>query len=700
MVLWRSGLRLGAALGGVFVGMILLVEGLGYLTWDLTPKDPEAIRQASEFESVMGRLVRAPNEVPLEGLVGKQTRPILVPDRTPRTPKQVHRVAEWPAENGRNFQEAPMLEKRVKTGDLPVVTKRLPENPLVIVPPHQIGPYGGTWTRFATGPRDVGIVEARFAYEGLVRWDPMGRKVIPNVASRWEISDGGRTFTFWLRPGMRWSDGHLFTVNDLIFWYEDVLQNKDLMPVTPRDFKRGGEVMRLEKVDDATVRFRFKEPNGLFLKKLASGRGYEMLRYPAHYMKQFHPKYVSLEKVEAMGKEVGFDVWNRYFEDRRDWRNPDIPRLWPWIIVAPPPARPAVLERNPYYWKVDPEGNQLPYIDRMTFEIYNLETINLKAMNGEMGMQGRHLQFENYPLFMENQDRGGYRVYHWPSGSGGTMSLALNLNHQDPVLKQIIHDRRFRIALSHALNRAELNEVGYFGIGQPRQISPPPSSDYYVPEYESAYIEYDPELANQLLDEMGLKRDPETGIRMRPDGEILKLFLETTQMNNRVLELVASYWTMVGVETQVKEEARQLFYERKRGLLHDAAVWGGSDEQMPVLDPRWFVPHSDESIHAVDYARWYRTDRKRGETPPPDIQRCIELFWEIEKTIDEKEQVRLFKQIIEWNRKNLWVIGVIGNMPAIYLVKNTFRNVPEVALSGWAFRAPGNTAVECYAIEE
>ena len=683
-------IKLWIALLGVFAGFVLLVQAMGYVAYSLSPRDPAAIQRASEFEAAMGRLVNAPKEgiVPLA--------PVEIPNRHPKVVGAVHRVGEW---SGGRFGEAPLLAQRVREGHLPAVSERLPENPLVIIPPQQNGPYGGTWTRFATGPRDVGIVEARFAYEGLARWDAMGQNVIPNLAVRWEIADGGRSFTFYLRKGVRWSDGHPFTVDDLLFWYEDVLQNEELTPVVPRDFKRQGRVMGLEKIDDYTVRFTFLEPNGLFLKKLASGRGYEMLRYPAHYMKQFHPRYAGLAKLEAMTENAGFELWKQLFEDMRDWRNPDIPRLWPWIVVAPPPARPAVLERNPYYWKVDPDGNQLPYIDRMTFEIFDAETINLKAINGEMGMQGRHLQFQNYPLFMEGQKKGDYRIVHWINGSAGANILALNLNHRDPVLKKVIEDHRFRKALSHALNREELNEADYFGIGKPRQVCPPPSSPFYDAEYERAYIEYDPDRANDLLDQMGLTRR-EDGLRLRPDGAPIKLYIETTSLNNRILELVASYWTAVGVQTEIKEEARQLFYERKKGLLHDVGVWGGADEQIAVLDPRWLIPFSDESVHAVDYARWYRTGKKRGEEPPKDMRRCIELFWQIEKTIDEAEQIRLMKEIIALNRKNLWVIGTVGALPSFYLVKNSFRNVPEVAMTGWAFRTPGNTAVECYAIEK
>jgi len=698
----RFKTKVTLALVGVFLGFVLLVQGLGYLSFHLSPRDPESIARASAFEAMMGQMVRAPSE----GNAGLDTPANLeealaeveIPERHPRAPVRIHSVTEWPVEKGRAFREAPLLQSRVRSGALPPVAERLPEDPLVIVPPDQLGPYGGTWTRFANGPQDVGGVEARLAYEGLVRWDAMGQKVIPNLAVRWEMADSGRVYTFWLRRGIKWSDGHPLTTADIQFWYDDVLNNTELSPVVPRDFRRGGQTAKLEILDDATIRFRFARPQGLFLMGLASGRGYEMLRYPAHYMKQFHPTYAPLDTLEAMAQEQGFDLWTQLFEDKRDWRNPEIPRLWPWVVVEPPPARPAVFERNPYYWKVDPDGNQLPYIDRMTFEIFDLETINLKAVNGEMGMQSRHLAFQNYPLFMEGREKGNYRVLHWISGSGGDNVLALNLNHQDPVLKAIFSDHRFRKALSLALKRDELNDADLFGIGKPRQMSPPPSSPFYDPEYEKAFVEYDPVEANRLLDDMGLTRGSD-GLRLRPDGDPIILYLETSSLNNRILELVASYWTAVGVKSEVKEEARQLFYQRKRGLMHDVGVWGGSDEQIPLLDPRWLIPFSDESIHAIDYARWFRADGKRGETPPDDLRRCIELFWEIEETPDQQKQIQLMQEILDLNRKNLWVIGTLGEIPTFFLVKNSFRNVPDVAMSGWSFRTPGNTAVECYAID-
>ncbi|MDP6037801.1 MAG: ABC transporter substrate-binding protein, partial [Candidatus Latescibacteria bacterium] len=404
------------------------------------------------------------------------------------------------------------------------------------------------------------------------------------------------------------------------------------------------------------------------------------------------------DSLEAIAKEEGLDLWNRLFEDKRDWRNPKMPRLWPWLVVDPPPARPVVLERNPYYWKVDPDGNQLPYIDRMTFEIYDIETINLKAINGEIGMQGRHLQFTNYPLFMENRERGGYRVLHWVAGQGGNQVLLPNLNHKDPVIRALMEDHRFRKALSLAIDRDELNEVGFFGVGTPRQMSPPKMSDFYSREYARAYVDYDADEANRLLDAVGLIQRDSRNMRLRPDGRPLKLYLEVASVSGGpVLQLVADYWTRVGVDTEIKDMARQLWLQRAHGKLHDVTVWSGSDEQIPVLDPRWFFPDDFNAFHAPGYGRWFNSDGRVGEEPPEALKRCMDIFRQIEGTADRTEQVRLFREILELNRRHLWTIGMIGEVPSIFLVSNRFRNVPDVSVTGWSFRTPGNTAVECYA---
>jgi peptide/nickel transport system substrate-binding protein len=666
---------LATQFGAVLLGLLLMILGLGRLGW---------------------RLAGSPASAPPSG---SSAQP---PNRHPVVAEGVHSVAEWPPERGRNFQEAPTLAAQTQAGRLPAVEERLPEDPLVIVPPETRGPYGGTWRRFGTHVADVGIYEYRIAYEGLLRWDAQGRNILPNLARRWTVEDDGKTFTFWLRKGVRWSDGHPFTADDMLFWYDDICRNTELTPIIADEFRRDGEPMQLEKLDDYTVRMRFKVSHGLFLKIMASGGSTAMVSCPAHYLKRFHPKYAPLAQLEAEARSRGWRFWHQLFTDKRDWRNPDIPRLWAWVIRNPPPATPIVFERNPYYYKVDPDGRQLPYLDRVAFEMHELETINMKSINGEIGMLDRHLSFQNYPLFAEHQAKGGYEVRHWIDGSGSGAVLAPNLNHKDPVLRAILGDRRFRMALSLAINRQEINEWHYLGAGVPRQVAPPPGSAFYEPEYERAYTEYDPARAGRLLDEMGLDRRDRDGVRLRPDGRPLVLHIEMTPtywVPTEVIQRVADGWSAVGVKTDLRVQARPLWQTRVLAMMHDVSVWGGADEMLPIMDPRWFFPHSDASEQAVGYARWYNSGGQRGEAPPPEIQRCMTLYRRIELTTDETEQVRLFRQIIDLNRENLWVIGVVGRIPPLVLVKNNFRNVPKAAVVGWVFRTPGNTAPECYAME-
>jgi len=690
----RVGLKF--SLTAVVLGSMITV--LAQLAWMATPHSPDQVGAAAAFEQAATLGLTDARERALGALDTK------VDDAEPSGSEVypsggVHRVGEWPSHSNVAFSQAPILKRRVEAGMLPPVSERLPHEPLVIHPPQQHGPYGGTWTRFGNGPQDVGILDDRLAYEGLVRWDAMGREAIPNLATHWKIEDEGRLYTFHLRKGVRWSDGRAFSTDDILFWYHHYLLNQDLNPIVPNDFKTRSGVMSLSAPDSFTVQMRFKETKGLFLQKLASGRSQEMCAYPAHYMKQFHEAFADPDTLKALTLAKGFDLWNKLFKDEWEWRSTGAPRLWPWIMKSPPPARPILLERNPYYWKVDPDGQQLPYIDQMSFEIFDNETINFKAINGEIGMQSRHLEFLNYSLFLEHQEKGGYRILKWIDGSSGPACLLPNLNHRDPAVRKLIENPKFRIALSHAIDRAAINEIAYFGIGEPRQISPPKSSEYYWETYAQAYTAYDPDLANRMLDEVGLTERGRGGVRLLPDGRPLSLFIETTAQNSRELEIVASNWREVGIQAEIKELARQLWTERKRALTFDVAVWGGAAGQIPTLDPRWFVPVDTNNWNAPEFGRWYMTQGEKGEAPPPQLRRAMEIWSQIESSVEVSEHKRLFRELLELNHENLWIIGMVGERPSIVVVDNDFRNVPEVAVGSWMFRTPGNTAVECYAID-
>jgi len=242
-----------------------------------------------------------------------------------------------------------MLAELVKAGKLPSVDKRVPDEPMVVKPVHAIGRYGGTWRRGFTGPGDGENGNRIVSTDKILFWDYTGTRIMPCIAKAWKISDDGRQTTITLRKGMKWSDGTPFTANDFVFWYEDVYSNKDLQPTPNPDFTINGKPGTLKKVDDVTVVFEFPEPNYLFVDILAGSTsmgggqatwqmmGRTMGAYmPAHYLKQFHPKHVAKEQLDAKVKAAGFDGWVSYIKNRWDWRlNPELPTLGPWKTVSP-----------------------------------------------------------------------------------------------------------------------------------------------------------------------------------------------------------------------------------------------------------------------------------------------------------------------------------------------------------------------------
>jgi len=603
------------------------------------------------------------------------------------------------------YGESPQLAGKVQQGQLPPVDERLPETPLVIEVWEEIGQYGGTWHRLSTSAGDAMLITSRLSYENLVRFTPDGGGMIPNICTSWEISPDGKVFTFKLRKGMKWSDGEPYTATDLVYPCEVTWKDKEQTPNFPSTWSPGGTPMVVEAVDDYTARLTFGAPYGLCMVKLASADGSWMAQAPEHYMKQFHVKYTDKAKLEAAAKAAGFEFWYQYYGNRNNYQNNlDKPVIYAWKPTVLPPKIPVVYERNPYYWKVDPEGNQLPYIDRIEFVIVeSAAVINVRAASGEVDMQFRHITFDNYPIFQDSKEKGDYRVLLWKQGLASDACLALNQTNKDEVLRAIVQDKRFRYALSLGMNRDEIIQAVYLGMAEPSQISPLPTSAHYWEEYAKWKIEYDPAQANALLDEMGLKDKDADGYRLRPDGKRLTIIFEYAPVFGawgNIGELLSAQWKQIGVDLQTKEENRELMYERKLANEHDMGVWTGSAEFNPLIDPRWFLPFSTESHHFVQYAQWWSTQGKEGIEPTGDVLKTLELYDEIKVTVDEEKQKALFRQILELNKENLWLLGVATAPPQVCIVKNNFRNVPEELVVDWHLLSPANSRVEQYFIKQ
>jgi peptide/nickel transport system substrate-binding protein len=621
-----------------------------------------------------------------------------------------------PAQFPKTFHEAPQLAELVKAGKLPPVKERLGEDPLIVKPLHDIGHYGGTWRRGFTGPADTSAGQRVNESDHLTYFDYTATKVVPNIAKAWDVSDGGRTFTFHLRRGMKWSDGHPFTADDFVFWFEDMYRNKDLVPTPSPYLATNGQQGTIVKVDDYTVRYQFSAPyhalpivmagQGPIMGHTKEGRtgmgGYA----PAHYLKPFHPKYVSQDELDRKVREAKFESWVSLFKYKNDWtRNPELPVLTPWKTVNPITTPMWILERNPYSIWVDTYGNQLPYIDRIVLTLgENLEVINLRAIAGEYDFQARHIDLQKLPVLLENQPRGGYKVYLDPSDGEG-VGLFFNMSYEaDPEIAKWIGNADFRRALSLAIEREQLNEAFFLGLGVPGSAAPAERTVYSPgAEYRTLWATYDPQRANAMLDRIGLDKKDAEGYRLRSDGKgRLRLeiqtyvgFLQSTQM----CEMIREQWKKVGIQVDVQEVERSLAYQRRdanQHQLHVDVTWG--TENMFGHHMGALFPVDGISPLGPLYGKWFASGGAQGKEPPPRMRELMEKFRQALGASGEKH-VQLGKEVWKIALDEVWVVGTVGLSPVITgvrVVKTGMGNIPERLSNGASTHSPGNNLPQTY----
>ncbi|MGW5361143.1 ABC transporter substrate-binding protein [Actinopolymorpha pittospori] len=612
------------------------------------------------------------------------------------------------AASARNGREAPTLAERVKAGKLPPVQERLPADPLTVKPNDRVGVYGGEWRSAIAGPSDAAWLQRTTGYETLMRWDLQFEKVIPNVAKEVKVEDGGSNYVFTLRRGMRWSSGEPFTADDIVFAYESVMGNTDLYPDGPPDFcKVRGKPGTIEKVDDQTVRFSFAAPNGLFLENLATLYSSDLTNLPRHYFEKFHAEFNP--DAQALAKQEGEGHWATLFQAKMDtWSNPEHPVLFPWVPVTVfGEGQRLVYERNPYYWKVDPQGSQLPYLDRLVMAVIGEpETMTLRASGGEIDMQDRTINTPvNKPVLARYRESGDFDFFDEVPTSCVTFAIALNLNHKDPVKRQIFQNRDFRVGLSLAINRQEIINVVYQRQGEPFQVAPRPDSPMYDEEMAKQYTEFDAAAANEHLDRAGFRERDNAGFRLGPDGRRITIGVEHPSgpaSQTDPLELVKGYWKQVGVELQNRPEDRSLFEERRTANQHDATTWGaeGGGKIEPILRPDWFLPSRFESInYAPLWMQWYESNGRAGERPPEIVQQQMALYRKMNETVDPDERITQMKEVLRIAKEYFYHIGISLAPPGYGIVKNNFHNVPDKMPASFIWPSPGPSNPEQYFIQ-
>ncbi|NLE57794.1 MAG: ABC transporter substrate-binding protein [Planctomycetes bacterium] len=612
-------------------------------------------------------------------------------------------ATEAPAVVASKYNEAPDLKKLVEEGKLPPVEERLPEEPLVMPVVDEIGQYGGVWRRGFLGPSDANNY-VRVVYDALARYNIDGSKVEPHLVQSWEPSEDMTAWTVHMRKGAKWSDGAPFTADDILFWYNDCLLNTDLTPALPTWIKNGdGSAALVEKVDTYTVRFTYQGPMTTFPTELAyrDGGDRSLAAFlPAHYLKQYHPNYTPQAEIDKMVSEAGAKSWIELFMIKATPpENPDRPVMAAWMPTTRISDELFILERNPYYVGVDPEGNQLPYLDEVVFKFFaDKQVLNLGAIAGELDQQDRHIDMPNYPILKESEQKGQYRVLLWPTFGGSDAMITLNQTHvKDPAIGDLLRTKDFRIALSYAIDREEIKQAAFLGLGEARQPVPAPWHPYYPgDEWARKYTEYRVDEANRLLDGIGLDQKDAEGFRLLPDGNRAIIEISVVAAFGswpEVAQLVAAQWEAVGVKTLVQVRERSLHAQMGFANELQASIWNNDTTGFPLTGAPQTDPRSNNfSAWGHLYRQWYGTDGKEGMEPPAEVKKLVGLIDEARLSSDPK-QTELLKEMFTVWVDNLYQIGTIGLTPmvqGVVVVNSKLRNVPELVANDWPLRTPGN----------
>ena len=586
--------------------------------------------------------------------------------------------------------ETPALAAAVKAGTLDPIALRVPTEPLVVdlaARGRSVGVQGGRIRTMFAQARDIRLMVA-YGYARLVGYDA-DYALQPDILDAVDIEDG-RIFTLHLRKGHRWSDGHPFTTEDFRYWWEDVANNADLAPSGPPAFMMpGGQPPEVTILDTETVRFAWPVPNPLFLPTLAQARPPFIYR-PAHYLRQFHARYTDMATLEPLIASARARNWAQLHNRRDgmyDFDNPDQPTLQPWMNTTPRNSQRYMLVRNPYYHRLDPTGQQLPYADEVEVLIAASGLFTAKLAQGEADLQARGLSFGDAAVLRRGEATGGYVTHLWTSGIASEIALYPNQNTLDPDFRALMRDRRFREALSLGVDRRAINQSLYFGLARERTTGPLEPSPFFDDELVSA--PYDPDRANALLDELGLTARSGDGTRLLADGRRLEIVVESAGERREeadAMQLLAETWAEIGI--------RLIFRPLDRDILRNTAyrgaammpVWSGWNNGIPTADypPTELAPVDQANFSWPMWGQYFQTHGKAGEPPDtPAGTRLLALFEAWNKASTSRERGQVWREMLAIHAEEQFVIGLVSRAPQPVAVSRQLRNVPEQALFAW-----------------
>jgi peptide/nickel transport system substrate-binding protein len=634
--------------------------------------------------------------------LGKLEGPVIVTD-----------AAKFP----KTFKEAPELAALVQQGKLAPVAQRIGQDPLVIQPVHGIGKYGGTLNKAIVGGlNDLSTTRFFTGPPGLLIWDYEWKTIKPNIARSFTVSPDNRTLTVQLRRGMKWSDGAPFTADDIIFWFDDILNNEEVHPGLSADISIGGKQITAEKIDDTTVRFVAPEPFPMLVDVVATpstdmghtfrhqlGRGGPYA--PKHYISKFHAKYAGKEAADRLAAEAKQTSWAANVKAKLDVRqNTDLPVIFPWIVKTPASDPTTfVIERNPYSIWVDTDGNQLPYIGTVRHAtVQSTDLLALKTTSGELDFMELQYTVAQLPILIESQTKGNYKVYLDPGQAGN--GIAVNLAYEeDPVVGELLRNVDFRRALSMAIDRDPLNETFFLGTGTPSSTAPASENKYYPgDEWRTKWAKLDLAQANQLLDKVGLTQKDAAGYRLRKDGKRLALsFMAFDEIIDQAqfAEMVKTHWQKIGVDLVIDKVSLALATERTNANTAQLTFSNVVTDE-PNFNNGFQIPGAGPTgqIMGVPYRQWLNSGGRQGKEPSAEIKQAWDLYGKMRAAATAEERIQLGKDLTKLAIDQVFAIGiVVGDLTnGIRIAKNTLGNVPARFPTTHVLRSPLTSMAQTY----
>lgn len=592
------------------------------------------------------------------------------------------------------LEETPTLVARVAAGDLPPVEARVPLTPLVVdleAQAKSYGRHGGTLRTMVSRSKDIRYMVV-YGYARLVGYNE-GLELEPDILRAVDVEADGAVYTFHLRPGHRWSDGHPFTTEDFRYFWEDVANNPELSPAGPPvALLVDGQKPQVLILDDLTVQFRWHKPNPRFLGLLAQPRPPFIYR-PAHFLKQFHENYGDPEQIAQWVDDANVRNWAALHNRKDNMYNNDVvelPTLQPWMNTTEPPASRFVMPRNPYFHRVDGLGRQLPYVDQVIVSIAENSLIPAKSISGEADLQARGLAFSDITSLKSGEERNDYQTRLWPIGTAANFALYPNLNTNDPVWRAVLRDARVRRALSLGIDRDDINKTFFFGLAQPGNNTLLPTSPLYKDELRLRWASHDPDMANTLLDQAGLAERDKNGVRLLPDGRPFEIILETAGESTQeidVLQLVEEAWTQIGVKLFIKTSTRQILRNRAYSGAAVMTLWSGWNNGTATadMDPIELAPVAQENLAWPKWGQFHQTKGASGEAPDTaEAQELLTLYKSWEEAASPAERAEIWGRMLEIHADQQFVIGLIAGVAQPVVVADSLRNVPETGLYSWS----------------